>query len=331
MTSATQNDMLTTARRRLEAIPDATLLLSTLALLLLMIVIFAFTADNFISLAVLNNVLTQASIYIILGVGLTIVLTTGEIDISIGSIIGLGSTVLGVSVIKMGYPLAVGILATIMVGILCGLFNGFLTAVVRVPSIIVTLGSLTFFRGLAYLLGGGEVLMRFPPFLVWIGSGTVIGIPVPVLLALITVIWGQIFLKSTRTGQHIIAVGGNAEAARLAGINVRRSTVLAFVIMGVLSALATIVIVARLDASQPVMGAGIELQVLAAVVLGGTSLFGGRGIILGTVLGALILGILQTGLLLSGVVQFWQLVAIGALLIAVVAFRISREPSEGHS
>lgn len=331
MTDATQPDMITTVRHRLDAIPDATLLLSTLALLLLMIFVFAFTAERFFTFPVLRNVLTQASIYVILGVGLTIILTVGEIDISIGSIIGLGSTILGISVIGMGYPIFVGIVATFIVGILCGLFNGFLTAVLRVPSIIVTLGSLTFYRGLAYLLGGGEVFMQFPPFLVWIGAGTVIGVPVPVVLAVITVIWGQLFLKRTRTGQHLTAVGGNAEAARLAGINVRRSKMIAFMIMGVLSALGTIVMVARLNASQPVMGHGIELQVLAAVVLGGTSLFGGRGIILGTVLGALILGILQTGLLLSGIVQFWQLIAVGALLIAIVAFRIWRDPTEGRS
>ncbi len=331
MSDARSGDLLLAVRTRLDAAPDSTLLLSTFSLLLLMILIFAFTADQFFSLAVLRNVLTQTSIYIILGVGLTIVLTSGEIDISIGSIIGLGAMVLGISVVNMGFPIGIGLLATLIVGVLCGLMNGFLTAMVGVPSIIVTLGALTFFRGLAYLLGAGPAMVGFPPFLVWIGSGTAIGIPVPVWLALIAVIFGQLFLKSTRTGQHIIAVGGNAEAARLAGINIRSKKILAFVIMGVLSAVASIIMVARLDAAQSVMGAGIELQVLAAVVLGGTSLFGGRGVILGSVLGALILTILQTGLLLSGVVQFWQLVAVGALLIVVVAIRISYEPSEVQS
>jgi len=331
MSGTSTDAFLPMIRRRLDATPDAALILPTLALLLLMILVFSFTAEQFFSLPVLRNVLTQTSIYIILGVGLTIVLTVGEIDISIGSIMGLGATVLGMTVASAGYPIAVGIIAALAVGALCGLFNGLLTAVVRVPSIIVTLGSLTFIRGLAYLLGGSDVFVGFPPFLVWIGAGTVIGVPVPVWLALFTVIWGQLFLKSTRTGQHLIAVGGNAEAARLAGINIRRAKILAFVIMGVLSALATIITVARLDAAQSVMGAGIELQVLAAVVLGGTSLFGGRGVILGTVLGALILAILQTGLLQSGVVQFWQLVAVGGLLIAVVAIRIARDPSETQS
>jgi ribose/xylose/arabinose/galactoside ABC-type transport system permease subunit len=126
-------------------------------------------------------------------------------------------------------------------------------------------------------------------------------------------------------GQRVVAVGGNEEAARLAGINVVATKLLTFVIMGALAALTTIVIVARQDAAQAVMGFGIELHVIAAVVLGGTSLFGGKGLVLGTVLGALILGVLQTGLLLSGVAQFWQLVTLGLLLIVVVAARIARE------
>ncbi|WP_018689492.1 ABC transporter permease [Ahrensia kielensis] len=318
-------------RKRLDAAPDAPLLIATFGLLLLMILVFSFTAENFFSLSVLRNILTQTSIYIILGVGLTIVLTVGEIDISMGSIIGLAATVLGMTVITWGYPIGVGLLATFIVGVFCGFMNGFLTAVVRVPSIIVTLGTLTFFRGLAYLLGGSTVMVEFPPFLVWIGSGSLVGIPVPIWIAFIAVLWGYLFLKHTRIGQHLTAVGGNGEAARLAGINTRICKIIAFLIMGVMSALATIIIVARMDASQSVMGKGIELQVLAAVVLGGTSLFGGRGVILGSLLGALILSILQTGLLLSGVVHFWQLIAVGGLLIAVVAVRISREPAEGKT
>lgn len=324
-------DAMAALRARLDAAPDAALVLSTLGLMLALIAVFSLTAERFFTAAVLLNILTQTSIYIVLGVGLTIVLAAGEIDISLGSIIGLSATVAGIGMIHAGLPWPLGLAAMLAVGALCGLFNGFMTAVVGVPSIIVTLGSLTFFRGLAYLLGEGEVLMRFPPFVVWLGAGTVLGVPVPVLIAAAAALWGWAFLKLTRTGQHLTAVGGNAEAARLAGVGVVRTRMIAFVIMGMLSALATIIIVARQDASQPVMGAGMELQVLAAVVIGGTSLFGGRGVIAGTVMGALILSILQTGLLLSGVVQFWQLVAVGLLLIAVVAVRMLRESPESRT
>jgi ribose/xylose/arabinose/galactoside ABC-type transport system permease subunit len=323
--------LVTTLRARLDAAPDAGVILSTLGLMLVLILVFSLTAEQFFSTAVLFNILTQTSIYIVLGVGLTIVLAAGDIDISIGSIVGLCATIAGLGMISAGLPWPVGILAMILVGVLCGLFNGVMAAVIGVPSIIVTLGSLTFFRGLAYLIGEGEVLMRFPPFIVWLGEGTVLGVPVPVWIAALTALWGWAFLKLTRAGRQITAVGGNQEAARLAGISVVRARMLAFVIMGILAALATLIIVARQDASQPVMGAGMELQVLAAVVLGGTSLFGGRGVIAGTVLGALILSILQTGLLLSGVVQFWQLVAVGLLLIAVVAIRMLRENPEQPS
>lgn len=315
-------------RARLDGAPDAAVIGSSVAMLLAMILVFSFTAERFFTTTVMLNVLTQTSIYIILGVGLTIVLTVGDIDISIGSIVGLSATAVGVMMIDWGLPAGVGLLAVLAVGLLCGLFNGVLAAFVGVPSIIVTLGSLTFFRGLAYLIGEGDVFMQFPPVMRWIGSGAMLGLPVPIWIAAVTALGGWAFLKLTRAGQHVTAVGGGAEAARLAGIDVARTRLLAFMIMGVLAALATIVIVARQDAAQPVMGAGMELQVLAAVVLGGTSLFGGRGVIAGTVLGALILSILQTGLVLSGVVQFWQLVALGALLIAVVAMRMARENPE---
>jgi ribose/xylose/arabinose/galactoside ABC-type transport system permease subunit len=175
------------------------------------------------------------------------------------------------------------------------------------------------------------VYMRFPDFFRWIGSGTVLGVPVPVWIAAIVLVWGHFFLEATRSGRRIVAVGGNEEAARLSGINVLFYKILTYVIVGILTGIAAIVIIARQDASQAVMGFGIELHVIAAVVLGGTSLFGGKGVVFGTALGALILGVLQTGLLTSGVVEFWQLIAIGLLLIGVVAVRMSRESTESRS
>jgi ribose/xylose/arabinose/galactoside ABC-type transport system permease subunit len=308
--------------------PDTGLLISSIVMLAVLITVFSFTSERFFSQAVVVNILNQTSIYIIAGVGMTLVLTSGGIDISIGSIIGLTATIMGLLMIDQGMPAVVAIVVALLVGALCGAFNGFLVAVVKVPPIIVTLGTLTFFRGLAYLLGEGRVFMRFPDPLPWLGDGRVLGLPVPVYIATLTVIGGHFFLTSTRMGQRITAVGGNEEAARLAGINVVRTKFFTYVIMGVLTGLTTVVIVARQDAAQAVFGFGIELHVIAAVILGGTSLFGGRGLILGTVLGALILGVLNTGLLLSGVVQFWQLVALGILLIAVVAFRMAREGTE---
>lgn len=314
--------------RFFELHPDTGVLLSSLALLLVLVTIFSFTAERFFSQTVLINIANQMSIYIIAGVGMTLVLTTGGIDISIGSIIGVTATLMGMMLVDWQVPAVIALVAALVIGGICGAMNGFLVAVVKVPPIIVTLGTFTFFRGLAYLLGEGRVFMRFPDPLPWLGDGRIFGLPVPVYIALLTVIWGQFFLKSTRMGQRITAVGGNEEAARLAGIDVVRTKLWTYVIMGVLSGLTTIVIIARQDAAQAVMGFGMELQVIAAVVLGGTSLFGGKGLVLGTVLGALILGVLNTGLLLSGVVEFWQLVALGALIIAVVALRIWREGTD---
>lgn len=308
--------------------PDTALVLSSLALLVILIVTFSFTAERFFTAAVAVNVLTHASLFVIAGVGMTIVLTAGAIDISIGSIIGVVATVMGITMISFGWPAWAGLLAAFAVGAACGVFNGFLFGVIRVPAIIVTLGTMTFFRGIAYILGRGEVYMRFPDAVTWFGQGKIAGVPVPVVIAALVAAIGYAFLTYSRSGRHIVAVGGNEEAARLAGIGIVANKILTFVIMGVLAALTAVVIVARQDASQAVMGTGFELQVIAAVVLGGTSLFGGRGVVLGTVLGALIIGVLQTGLLLSGVVYFWQLVALGMIIIVVVALRVARETSE---
>ncbi len=316
-------------RNLLRLHPDTGVLLSSLAILAVLIIVFSFTSEQFFSTTVLVNILNQMAIYIIAGVGMTLVMTSGGIDISIGSIIGVTATLMGILLIDAGVPALLAVLGALVVGAICGAFNGFLVAVVRVPPIIVTLGTFTLFRGIAYMLGEGRVYMRFAEPLPWLGDGRILAVPVPVYIALLTVIGGQFFLTSTRLGQRITAVGGNEEAARLAGIDVVRTKFLTYVIMGSLAGLTTVVIVARQDAAQAVMGTGIELHVIAAVILGGTSLFGGRGLILGTVLGALILGVLNTGLLLSGVVQFWQLVAIGILLIVVVALRIAREGTEG--
>lgn len=317
-------------RRFFDHNQNAALLLSTFGILVVLVVVFSLTSQSFFSTSVLINVLTQTSIYIIAGVGMTIVMTSGGIDISVGSVIGLSATVMGIALINYGVPSGVAILLGLLVGAACGLFNGFLVAVIRIPPIIVTLGALTFYRGLAYLLGGGTVYMRFPDFFRWLGTGTILGLPVPVYIAAIVLLWGHFFLESTRAGRRIVAVGGNEEAARLSGINVLFYKILTYMIMGVLTGITAIVIIARQDASQAVMGFGIELQIIAAVVLGGTSLFGGKGVVFGTALGALILGVLQTGLLTSGVVEFWQLIAIGLLLIGVVAVRMSRESTESR-
>lgn len=311
-------------RRIIDGHPDTGLLLGTLAGLVAMIVIFSFTADRFFSYPVMVNILTHTSTFVVLGVGMTLVMTGGGIDISIGSIVGLAATVMGIMMVDFGVSGLTGVAFGLAVGAACGLFNGVLVAVVRIPPIIVTLGTLTFFRGLAYLLGDGRAITRFPDLFVWLGNGRILGLPVPVYIAAITVVIAHIFLTSTRTGQRITAIGGNEEAARLSGINVVFYRLLTFVIMGTLTGLATVIIIARQNAAQATMGVGLELIAISAVVLGGTSLFGGRGLILGSVMGALILGVLQTGLLLSGVVSFWQLVTLGLLLIVVVAIRIAR-------
>lgn len=189
--------------------PDRGLLLSSVAMLVVLVVVFSIVARSFFSTTVIINVANQMAIYIIAGVGMTIVMTLGGIDISIGSVIGLTATCMGILMSDMGVPALVAILAALVIGGLCGAFNGFLVAFIRVPPIIVTLGTFTLFRGIAYVLGGGRVYMRFPDPLPWIGDGRILGMPLPVYIALLTVIGGQFLLSSTRLGQRITAVGGS--------------------------------------------------------------------------------------------------------------------------
>lgn len=306
-----------------DSIEDCRLLVTTFALLILLITIFGILSPRFFTLMTMTNILNRTSIYVILAVGMTLILTTGSIDISIGSQIGLVTAVLGLTISQAGVPAWAGIGIAVLLGAVLGSFNGFLISKIKVPAIITTLGTITFYRGLAYFASGGTVFMNFPDSYVFLGQGRVFFglIPVPVIIAAVVVTWGHLFLKKTKRGAHIIATGGNVDAAKLSGINVAYSKFIVFLIMGVMAALAAIVMTARISAAQSVMGEGMEIHTISAVVLGGTSLFGGKATILGSVIGAVVLGVLETGLLLVRVSSFWQLVFMGMIFILVVTLR----------
>ncbi len=309
-----------------DVVEDFGLLATTFAILIFFVVFFGIMSPRFFTVTTVTNILTRTSIYVILAVGMTFVLTTGSIDISIGSQIGLITGILGLSMVQFGLSFWLGLIIAVLVGASCGSFNGFLVSKIKVPAIVTTLGTMTFFRGLAYMVSGGTVFLDFPKEFIWLGQGRIFGfIPVPVLIAVFVVAWGHLFLKHTRRGSHITAVGGNPEAAKLAGINNSYNHFIVFLIMGIMVALATVVMVARISAAQSVMGEGMEVHTISAVVLGGTSLFGGKSTILGSVLGALVLGVLETGLLLIRVSYFWQLVVMGLIFISVVTIRTAYE------
>ena len=301
--------------------PNFISLATTAALLLGLVIIFYLINERFLSWRNITIVLNQSASFVILGVGMTFVITTKGIDLSIGAIVALVGSMLGLMLVTWQWPLGVAVLAGLALGAVCGAFNGYCVARWRVPPLIVTLGTMALFRGIAYVLLGHQILFSFPDELLWLARGRIFGISPTVYLAILVTGWGWYFLNLTKTGQAMIAVGGNEEAARLAGINVGRVKFIAYTLMGALSALATLVWVARMNSVQAGMAYGIEFHAIALVVLGGTSLFGGRGLIMGSLMGAVILGVLENGLVIVGLGSFVQQVVLGLIFITVVAFR----------
>lgn len=289
-----------------------------LAVLCLLVVLMALIAPNFVSVSNGFNVARAVSINAVLAAGMTLVILTGGIDLSVGSIVGV-SGVTSILLWNAGVGATVAIVGGVAVGALAGLLNGMLVAYLMLPAFIVTLGAMTYLRGSSYaltdaqpLIADGDLGFRL------VGSGSVGPVPSPVLImvAVYLVLW--FVLERTRFGRHVYAVGGNAEAARLAGIKVKRVLTRVYVIAGLTAGLAGVMFAARVESGQPRAGEGYELDAIAAVVLGGTSLAGGRGRIMGTFVGALIIGVLSNGLVLMNVPFFNQLIVKGAVIVLAV-------------
>ncbi|MFC9351643.1 ribose ABC transporter permease [Arthrobacter sp. NPDC057013] len=290
------------------------ILVVLIALVALMVVI----APNFASVNNLLNIARSISINAILAAGMTFVILAAGIDLSVGSILavsGVASVMTGIA----GLPAPVAILVGVLTGALAGLINGLLSSYLALAAFIVTLGTMTFLRGLAYTMTDGQPIVSNTLNFRDIGNGYMAGIPVPVVIMIIVYVAAWFVLERTRYGRHVYAVGGNAEAARLAGINVKRVLTSVYVIAGVCAGLAGVIFSARVVSAQPTAGGGYELDAIAAVVLGGTSLVGGRGRIYGTLIGSIILGVLSTGLILMNVQFFTQLLIKGLVIILAVA------------
>ena len=304
--------------------PYIGIVFSLLGILVAIIVIMAFVSDRFLTVINITNVLTQASIFLIMAVGMTLVMTTAGIDIAVGSTLGLSVSILGYACLEYGFPVWATILVGLAVGAAAGAFNGLFVVKYKVPPIIVTLGTWTLFRGLSYVLTGGHLVFGFPRSFRWIAEGRIGGIPFPVVLAIVVFLLGYYLLHMTRFGDHVTAIGGNEEAAILAGINVKRTKFLVYVIAGFLAGLAAVVTASRLDTADPNAGVGYELTVIAGTVLGGTSLFGGRGLMVGTLLGVLLIQLLSNAMVMGGIGFYWQRVLFGLAFVLVVAARTLR-------
>jgi ribose/xylose/arabinose/galactoside ABC-type transport system permease subunit len=281
------------------------------------------TGGTFLQPDNLRNVLRQVSMESIIAVGMTLVIISGGIDLSVGSTVALTGVVTCLTMTNLPGPFLfvfpVSVLAGILVGAVCGAFNGFFVTKFDIPPFITSLAVMTAARGLSYIICGGQPIWNLPDGFSWVGRGFVFGfVPVPVIIMFLFVIAGHIFLSQTKYGRRIYAVGGNAEAARLSGINVKQYLFLVYVLTGILAAAAGIILASRLGAGDPKSGMMWELNVIAAVVVGGTSLNGGEGSIIGTFFGALIIGVVNNTLNLMNVDAYWQQVVLGSVILSAV-------------
>ena len=275
------------------------------------------TTDTFLSVTNLTNVARQVSINGILAVGVTFVLLTAGVDLSLGSVVALSGVACAIFAHPGEHPVIVPIAVGLLTGAACGLVNGVLVTRGGVAPFIVTLGMMTIARGLALILSGGRPVANMSESLTSL-AGDVWGVPIPVLCFGGVAALAWFFLRDFRLGRHLYAVGGNENAARAAGISVERVKLFAYVVCGLLTGLAGVVLAARITTGQPNAGQAYELDAIAAVVIGGTSLSGGVGTITGTLLGVLLIGVINNGLDLQGVSSYYQAVIKGVIIVGAV-------------
>lgn len=302
--------------------------------LVLLAAFFAFAAPNFTSGSNLTNVLQQVSITAVAAVGATVVILVAGIDLSVGSVVALTGSVAALylqhAILSTGMSAVVAVLISLIVGTACGFLNGLLITLARVPAFIATLATLTALRGIALLVTNSYPISIKNTAFTTIGVGKVGPVPIPVIIMAVTFAVGYVILHRFKIGRRIYAVGGNREAARLSGIRVSRVLLFAFTFAGLCAGIASVILTAKLSSGQPAGSVGFELDVIAAVVVGGTSLFGGRGRLAGTFLGALVIAVLGNGLTLMDVPFYWQQIVTGAVVVAAVVLdRVTRgEPGE---
>jgi ribose transport system permease protein len=280
-------------------------------------VVLSFASEAFLTTNNLLNVLRQASLLFFMASGLTLVILTANIDLSIGATVGLSACVAATVIKATGSPW-IGAAVGIGIGALVGLANGVLVTKLRIPSFIATYGMLWVAHGATYYYMGGQSVYGFPAEFRALGSGYFLGIPIPIYLMVAFLLLGNLFLNRTTFGQQIYAVGANAVAARLSGVPVKRRLILVFVTSGAMAGLASIIFLARLNSAEGDIGEALTLPAIAAVVIGGTSLFGGVGSLFGTLVGCLILTLVLNGMNLMNVNANWQPLVTGFIVILAV-------------
>lgn len=286
----------------------------------LLCILFAAINPVFLTPGNMMNIVRQISFNAILAMGMTMVIITGGIDLSVGSVLAIAAVV-SASFIKASapvLPVPLALLIGLGIGAVCGLFNGIFVTKGKLPPFIVTMVSMTIARGAAQLFTKGRPVSGLLPEFTYLGAGFLFGIPVPIYILLIVVIISYFVLNNTRLGRYVYAVGGNEMAAEASGIKVHRIKLFAYVYSGILAALVGMILTARLNSASPVVGNGYELDAIAASVIGGTSMEGGRGKIIGVLVGALIIGTISNGLDILNVSSYWQQIVKGLIILAAV-------------
>jgi ribose transport system permease protein len=298
--------------------------MGTLIGLLVIAGVFASITPVFLTERNLVNILQQSSLNACIAIGMTVVIISGGIDLSVGPTAALAA-VLSATMIVGGQPVPLAIAVALLTGIACGGLNGLLIAKAGLQPFIVTLGTLSIYRAVALLFTGGNPILGVPGDFRRLFASTLWILPAPVVIVTLVAVLAWVVLTKTPLGEYILAVGGNEEAARVSGVPVARTKVAAYVISGALASLAALILVARLGAAEPTLGNLWELEAIAASAIGGASLMGGKGSIVGTILGAIVLGAMRNGLTLLNVQAFYQLLATGVIIImAMLVDRLTR-------
>lgn len=286
---------------------------------LVLCAIISFYTPNFLTRNNIMNLLRQSSIIGVIATGMTFVIISGNFDISVGKIAALGGTII-MSMISMGYSFIVALLVALAAGALIGLINGVAVAVIKIPSLIATMGMVVILQGLIFIYTGGYPISGMNPVLSLIGRGYVAGIPVPVIIFFLGVILANIVLRKTVLGRRIYAVGGNEDSSRLSGIDTIKYKIIVFMINGMASIIGGLILVSRLSTATPTAGEGFDMDAIASVVIGGTSVNGGEGSVLRTIIGVLLMSVISNSFNLIGVNIYFQYVFKGIIILAAVGF-----------
>jgi len=296
-------------------------IVSRIVLLLSLSFVVSLLNDNFLNAGNIINVLRQAAILNILGIGMTLAIVTGGIDLSNGAVLAVSSCVAAIF-LKQGFPMLFGVVAAFAIGCACGFTNGWIIARLKIPPFIMTYAMMFFARGLAYLSLQGKILYGFSPMFRFIGAGDIFGVPTPILISAAATLIFLFVQNCTVFGSEIYAVGADEEASRLCGVRTSKIVIWVYVLSGTLSALAGVIYTSRLNAAEPVIGESFPLDAIAAVLIGGTPLTGGEGGIGGTIIGALIITVIINAMNLMGISALLQSLVLGALILFMISVQI---------